>query len=213
MRFNRQKVQRVRDALDEMGVEYSIGDKGRLILVRKQGARVALWPSTNTYQFGRGPIHKGLRGFVANGLPIPVTENRSRAVGDVCDDVRCPDCDAPMVLRQTFKHRYPKSGKPRKFYGCSNYPQCKSAHGAHPDGRPLGVPADSETKKWRSLAHRSMDALMAKEGWSEKEMYEWLRKAMRLSEEECHVGRFGIDECRRVMSICELGTIVKGKDE
>jgi DNA topoisomerase-1 len=42
---------------------------------------------------------------------------KTRAAGEVAQsEIRCPQCGAPMVL---------KDGKFGRFYGCSNYPKCK----------------------------------------------------------------------------------------
>lgn len=67
--------------------------------------------------------------------------------------ISCPNCGAEMILRQTQKFKT-KDGKPSKFYGCSKWPECKATHGAHPNGEPLGVPADLETKQLRMEAHK-----------------------------------------------------------
>lgn len=56
--------------------------------------------------------------------------------------VSCGECQAPMLLRES------RFGK---FYGCTRFPECRGTHGAHPDGRPLGVPANAETKEARVI--------------------------------------------------------------
>jgi ssDNA-binding Zn-finger/Zn-ribbon topoisomerase 1 len=62
--------------------------------------------------------------------------------------LECTECDGKLVLRLS---------KYGLFYGCTNYPVCKTAHGAHPDGKPLGKPANKETKAWRIKAHQAFD--------------------------------------------------------
>ncbi len=79
----------------------------------------------------------------------------------------CPLCGKPMVLRQS------RFGK---FYGCSGYPQCKTTHGAHPDGKPLGIPADKETRDLRIKAHELLNKVFdynTKDG--RRKMYSWLK--------------------------------------
>lgn len=63
-----------------------------------------------------------------------------------------------MMLRTTQKFTA-RDGQPRKFYGCSRYPECKTTHGAHPDGSPLGFPADQETKGARTRLHKICDEI------------------------------------------------------
>lgn len=113
-------------------------------------------------------------------------------------EVLCPECKKPMVLRKTFKHRYPCSGKPRQFYGCPDYPRCKGTHGAHPNGKPLGTPADEPTKKLRIKAHRSMDWWMERKGITSKsEAYGILKNHFG---SEIHIGELDADECTELIA-------------
>lgn len=92
-----------------------------------------------------------------------------------------------------------------RFWGCSRYPQCKGTHGAHPDGRPLGKPADLATKKARTRAHAAFDALWRGAhrggGMTRAEAYEWLTAAMG-STEQVHIGALTIEECDQVVRLC-----------
>lgn len=108
----------------------------------------------------------------------------------------CPECGADMILRVSKKY----GG--RKFYGCSRWPACKATHGAHADGTPLGIPASKETKVWRIKAHDAFDRLWQDGSMSRNEAYRWLQEAMGLSSRECHIGRFNIAECQRVIQLC-----------
>jgi ssDNA-binding Zn-finger/Zn-ribbon topoisomerase 1 len=90
-----------------------------------------------------------------------------------------------------------------KFYGCTRYPECKGTHGAHPDGRPLGTPADRETKDARIEAHQAFDTLWKRPHgkMQRQEAYLWLQKRMGLSADECHIGRFTKEQCEQVIDI------------
>lgn len=93
------------------------------------------------------------------------------------ENVRCPDCGSLMVLRETSKYKT-RDNRNKKFYGCSAFPVCRAIHGAHPDGRPLGVPGDVETKRLRIRVHAEAERVWGK--WSEiapatkRRMYAWL---------------------------------------
>ena len=121
--------------------------------------------------------------------------------------VVCPECGAEMVLRQTLKFSH-SDGSPRKFYGCSRWPDCKATHGAHPDGRPLGTPADSATKEARILAHEAFDPVWKKPasgllaGMTREEAYEWLSIEMGIPFGDCHIGMFTKEQCEKVIYIC-----------
>lgn len=104
--------------------------------------------------------------------------------------VMCPDCGSRMRLRNS---RY------GLFYGCTRFPACKATHGAHPNGKPLGVPADEATKRFRIEAHSYFDRLWMREhgGWMRRgEAYAWMRETMSMSAEEAHIGRFTIAQCK-----------------
>ena len=116
-------------------------------------------------------------------------------------ELKCGECESPMVLR---KSRF------GMFYGCTKFPACKGTHGAHPDGLPLGVPANEETKKARIAAHNAFDKL-----WKDRqknlgcsrtvargECYAWLAVELDMRKDDCHIGRFDIDACNHVIAVC-----------
>lgn len=104
--------------------------------------------------------------------------------------LECGECTSPMQLRES---------KYGPFYGCTNWPQCEGTHGAHPDGAPLGIPADKETKQWRMKTHDLFDQLWKKGQYSRSEAYELLQRLTGLPEEDCHIARFDIETCQRVI--------------
>jgi ssDNA-binding Zn-finger/Zn-ribbon topoisomerase 1 len=111
----------------------------------------------------------------------------------------CPECGSDMVLRDS------RFGK---FYGCVRYPACDATHGAHPDGEPLGVPANKETKQARMDAHEAFDQLWkgaSKAGRKSARgnAYRWLREQLGLTKEQCHIGRFDKAMCLKVIELCE----------
>lgn len=112
------------------------------------------------------------------------------ALGTVLDHP-CPECGAQMVLR---------TSKFGLFYGCTQYPTCTSAHGAHKDGRPLGVPANKETKAARIEAHDAFDRLWKGKHMRRKEAYVWMQNTMMLSAEDAHIGRFTIEQCQQLVA-------------
>lgn len=106
--------------------------------------------------------------------------------------VVCGDCGAPMVLRES---RF------RPFYGCTRYPDCKGSHGAHPDGRPLGTPANAATRAARIRAHNAFDPLWKTGGMSRSAAYRWLAAA--LGQPEVHMSELTIEECDRVIALVQ----------
>lgn len=106
----------------------------------------------------------------------------------------CPECHADLVLRYS-----PRTTK--KFYGCARYPACRGAHGAHPDGHPLGIPVDAATRQARIAAHEAFDKLWQPPDSfiTRAEAYAWLRGNFYwLDPEDVHIGRFDRDQCELV---------------
>lgn len=134
------------------------------------------------------------------------------------ESVICPECGAEMVLRRTEKFKW-RNGENRLFYGCSRYPECKATHGAHPDGKPLGVPGDEATKKARSRAHESFDSLRELRGWIGSRQsygaYVWLGRKLGMPDGEikdkCHIAMFDAETCDRVVQICEAAKLRSAK--
>lgn len=108
-------------------------------------------------------------------------------------DLRCPECDAPMVLRDS---------KYGPFYGCSMYfaTKCPGSHGAHPDGAPMGTPANQAAKAARIRAHDAFDHMWRGMGMRKNDAYRWMAKAMGLSEDEAHIGMFTIAQCEKLIA-------------
>jgi len=111
-------------------------------------------------------------------------------------DLLCPekDCNGRLVLRSSVHG---------VFYGCTNYPRCRGSHGAHPDGAPLGKPADGETKKARIRAHAFFDRLWKDPvvGKTRAEAYEWLAKSYNMVPEKAHISMMDKDDCEVLVDV------------
>lgn len=106
----------------------------------------------------------------------------------VAPTLPCPECSCTMTLRNS---RY------GLFYGCAEWPKCRATHGAHPDGQPLGVPADAATKKARIEAHAEFDRLWTETGLKRKSAYGWLRK--RCPDLPAHISEMNAEQCRELI--------------
>ena len=122
----------------------------------------------------------------------------------------CPYCDAEIEL-VTGEIIYPQ--RPdlhhRKFYLCI---PCKAYVGCHPgSSRALGRLANSELRRWKQTAHSYFDPLwrmkMAKAGISKSKARDlanqWLADQMKIDVKKCHIGMFSIEECKRLVEVCE----------
>lgn len=111
----------------------------------------------------------------------------------------CP-CGAPMVLRTTRKYRRP-NGDDTVFWGCSMYPACLHTHGAHRNGKPLGIPANRRTRGARYRLHREFDQFWKSGAMSRRQAYGALAGLMGMTEDECHIGRFDLQQCERAIEL------------
>lgn len=82
--------------------------------------------------------------------------------------------------------------------------------------KPKGRLANKELRQWKIKAHASFDPLWMRKFEIEKNKngkrykkstarsdgYRWLAQRLGLTENECHIGMFDIDLCKRVIAIC-----------
>lgn len=118
------------------------------------------------------------------------------------DDLVCPECGARLVL---------KPSRFRPFYGCETWARtnCRGSVGAHPDGAPMGTPADLATKAARSDAHLAFDPLWQSGLMTRKDAYRWLQQVLGLTDAEAHIGHFDIATCRRLIGA--VRTVTRGR--
>ena len=103
----------------------------------------------------------------------------------------CPGCGSDMILRK---------GRFGLFYGCSTYPECEEMHGAHQaNGKPLGIPADKETREARVKAHKAFDAFWKEKHWTRNEAYKWLWHVLEIEASEGHIGMLTKSQCAVVI--------------
>lgn len=110
----------------------------------------------------------------------------------------CPEPGCNGIL--TLKHS-PKFD--RYFYGCSKWAsrRCNGGIGAHEDGKPLGIPADSSTKQRRISAHNVFDRLWKEKHMSRTKAYKWLSTEMG---REMHMGELNSEECDAVIALVHI---------
>jgi hypothetical protein len=87
--------------------------------------------------------------------------------------------------------------------------KCDAYVGVHKKTQvPLGTLANKELRHWRGMAHIHFDLLWKYKKFEMKDKngrhkaYAWLAKEMGIKKNDCHIARFDIDECQRVIEIC-----------
>lgn len=124
----------------------------------------------------------------------------------------CPYCKEPAKLvggQELYPHR--KDLYSKKFYQCE---PCEAHVGCHPNTeKPLGSMANSRLRKLRMAAHQSFDPIWKEHHWlSRREAYDWLAKELRISTDDCHIGKMNEDQCSMVTNLMsEVRKVMRDK--
>jgi hypothetical protein len=131
----------------------------------------------------------------------------------------CPYCGSGTKLvlgKAIYADRWPNlADKP--FWACDRYPTCDAYVGCHPGTEtPLGRLANKELRQWKLKAHNAFDPLwQAKLARRRQEQghypkarargsgYKWLAAQLGVPVDQCHIGMFDVDTCKRVVALCE----------
>lgn len=89
----------------------------------------------------------------------------------------------------------------KKFWRCST--GCDAYVGCHQHtAAPFGTLANAELRRARNTAHRTFDQIWRDHrAMKRKEAYAWLAEQLGISVEDCHIGAFDEDQCRRATDL------------
>jgi hypothetical protein len=124
---------------------------------------------------------------------------------DILTAKKCPYCgekpelvDSIVVYGKSYGNMY--LCKPCDAYVGTHW-------GTH---KPLGRLANDELRAWKKVAHASFDPLWQrkmKKGYSKAvargKAYKWLSRSMGIHPDYTHIGMFDIDQCMKVVALCE----------
>lgn len=116
----------------------------------------------------------------------------------------CPYCDKPakFVLGDViYPHRPDLAHK--QFYHCA---PCGAYVGCH-DGttKPLGRLANAELRKAKMDAHAAFDPHWQGRKMARVHAYRLLANKLGIRADDCHIGMFDVETCKRVVDICKHG--------
>jgi len=123
----------------------------------------------------------------------------------MCQAPICPYCERKSVYADSAEVYNGKSYG--MIYLCR---PCDAYVGTHKNSKkPLGRLADAELRKWKRKAHNAFDPLwefktkrMAKH-IARNNAYRWLAVQLKIDRDACHIGKFDIDMCKKVIAICD----------
>lgn len=134
--------------------------------------------------------------------------------------IMCPYCQQPAQLAtgaEIYRHR-PDLAKLCFWacFPCGAYVGChklgawiwKAGKKVVSDGTiPLGRLANAELRQAKQAAHAAFDPTWKDRGQPRRTAYAWLAHKLGIPVDDCHIGEFDVERCRRVVAI------VKEEDE
>jgi len=126
----------------------------------------------------------------------------------VIDFTICPYCLSKAELcdsSEVYRRSYGMIWLCRK---CDAY---VGTHKNSKDHKPLGRLANAELREWKKKAHAAFDPLWQRKivrdncskSKARKAGYKWLADQMGVKFSNCHIGWFNVEECKKVVQICE----------
>lgn len=122
----------------------------------------------------------------------------------------CLHCNVPARLttgKEVYPHRRELHDKP--IYICD---KCGAYGGCHPNSkRPLGQPANKQTRRLRMFVHELLDPMWKRLSKSRRKrgrhiVYHWLGQQMGLERKQTHVGSFTEEQCRDALGFLRVMT-------
>lgn len=111
----------------------------------------------------------------------------------------CPYCgkeaelvDSKIIYGRSYGWMYLCRCKPELVYvGCHKGTT-----------KPLGRLADAELRACKMQAHSAFDPMWKSGKKSRRGAYNWLADKLGIPMEQCHIGMFDVDMCKKVISVC-----------
>lgn len=117
--------------------------------------------------------------------------------------MKCPYCGGSAKLVSASVVYKSKKLHKNKVWVCENYPTCDAYVGCHPNTEiPLGRLANEKLRNLKMEAHRQFDPLWKCGLMNRHQAYAWLADMLQIPLDECHIGMFSPDMCRKVINIC-----------
>lgn len=122
-------------------------------------------------------------------------------MGTKKSQVSCPYCGEHAQLvsgKEIYPHRPDLHALP--IYACL---PCEAYVGCHPGTmKPLGRLANAELRKAKMAAHTAFDPIWKSGQMKRKQAYRWLAELLGIEVNDCHIGEFDVEMCRKVVSLC-----------
>lgn len=112
--------------------------------------------------------------------------------------ITCPYCHEPATFEPSSACIYGRDYGP--IYICR---ACDAYVGCHKGTtKPFGTLANKATRKARGEAHSHFDRVWAQRRKTRSQAYSMLAHSLGITLTECHIGKFDIATCARVVEMC-----------
>ncbi len=127
-----------------------------------------------------------------------------------CPQVDCPYCKGPAELLMDSSPLY-RGRDYGPVWFCRPCDAWVGVHENSPRYLPLGRLANAELRKAKMAAHAIFDPLWqrkllpAEKGVKKRargDAYHWLAQQLGIPFDQCHIGLFDVDMCKRVVAVC-----------
>lgn len=121
--------------------------------------------------------------------------------------ITCPYCEGPaeLVDGDVIYPRRPELHAKKHWLcrQCDAYVGChdKNERFGHTGTEPLGRLANYVLRQHKMLAHAAFDRLW-KNGGDRSAAYAWLAEVLGIGRNECHIGMFDVEMCKKVEQAC-----------
>jgi hypothetical protein len=129
--------------------------------------------------------------------------------------IPCTQCDGKAWLTPASEV-YGRAMGREYVYWCK---PCDTRVGCHKGTtRPLGTPANAELRRERERTHKYLDPIWKgdleqrrqvdpayKEAKARTKFYQRLATAMQLNEDDCHIAKFDLAQCKRAIELAQSG--------
>ena len=120
--------------------------------------------------------------------------------------IACDYCGSEaMLVDGTVIYSHRSDLHHLRFWQCK---PCDAWVGCHKEtDKPLGRLADRELREAKRGAHIAFDELWKRTtpagSFDRSGAYKWLAKQLGITREQCHIGLFDLNTCRKVVELCE----------
>lgn len=118
--------------------------------------------------------------------------------------VTCPYCQEAAKLVPSAEIYGSFARDYGKFWLCKPCDAYVGVHKNSPRHVPLGRLANAELREWKIKAHAAFDPLWQTGLTTRKKAYKLMSEVLELSEEEAHIGKLDVDQCKRLVKAMEL---------